>query len=145
MFIWLVLQDRCWTAERQRRHGLQDDDDCAFCSQLAESIGHLVVGCPFSREVCFKCFRRIGWHGMAPTARVDGFALWWLRTRKWLRRDHRKCFDSIVILVAWKLWLQRNVRISTRLVYEITQDFELWCRAGLTLGESTGQIVFSIC
>jgi hypothetical protein len=71
------------------------------------------------------------WHGMAPTARVNGFALWWLRTRKRLRRDHRKCFDSIVVLVAWKLWLQRNVRISTHLVYEITHDFELWCRAGL--------------
>jgi hypothetical protein len=113
--------------ERRRRHGLQDDDDCAFCSQLAESIDHLLVGCPFSREVWFKCFRRIGWHGMAPTARVDGFALWWLRTRKRLRRDHWKCFDSIVVLVAWKLWLQRKARIfegnalsPTRLVYEIT-------------------------
>jgi hypothetical protein len=137
MFIWLVLQDRCWTAERRRRHGLQDDDDYAFCSQLAESIDHLLVGCPFSREVWFKCFRRIGWHGMAPTARVGGFALRWLCTRKRLRRDHRKCFNSIAVLVAWKLAGPREdfrgeCSLSpTFLVYEITQDFELWCRADL--------------
>jgi hypothetical protein len=66
-----------------------------------------------------------------------GFALWWLRTRKRLRRDHRKCFNSIAVLVAWKLAGPREdfrgeCSLSpTFLVYEITQDFELWCRADL--------------
>ena len=27
-FIWLILHDRCWTAARRKRHGLQDDDSC---------------------------------------------------------------------------------------------------------------------
>lgn len=31
-FYWLVLHDRCWTAARRKRRGLQDSDDCALCS-----------------------------------------------------------------------------------------------------------------
>ena len=29
-FIWLVLHDRCWTAARRKKHGLQDDDSCSL-------------------------------------------------------------------------------------------------------------------
>jgi hypothetical protein len=30
-FLWLAIQDRCWTLEHRRRHGLTDCDDCALC------------------------------------------------------------------------------------------------------------------
>jgi hypothetical protein len=27
-------------------------------------------------------------------------------------KDRRKCFDSLIILVIWQLWLQRNASVS---------------------------------
>ena len=50
-FIWLVLHERCWTAARRKKHGLQDDDTCVLCDQPPETIDHLLISCPFSREV----------------------------------------------------------------------------------------------
>jgi hypothetical protein len=46
-FIWLAIQDRCWTSERLQRHGL-----CALCNQGVELISHLLFGCVL--EIWFK-------------------------------------------------------------------------------------------
>ena len=51
IFIWLVIHDRCWTAARRKKHGLQDDDTCVLCAQMSETIDHLLTACPFTREV----------------------------------------------------------------------------------------------
>lgn len=51
LFMYLALHRRTWTAERRRRHGLQATDDCALCDQAPEHIDHLLVHCPFAREV----------------------------------------------------------------------------------------------
>ncbi|WVZ90178.1 hypothetical protein U9M48_036505 [Paspalum notatum var. saurae] len=60
-FAWLALQDRCWTAERRQRHGLQETDDCALCDQAVESMEHLMTKCPFVKEVWFMVFNALGW------------------------------------------------------------------------------------
>jgi hypothetical protein len=65
-FIWLVLQDSCWTADRLERRGLPHLAACPLCHQEAKNINHLLtkclleavlvpslapvwLGCPFSR------------------------------------------------------------------------------------------------
>jgi hypothetical protein len=30
-FVWLVVQNRCWTAETLHRHGMCSDSTCALC------------------------------------------------------------------------------------------------------------------
>ena len=42
-FGWLAIHDRCWTAARRKRHGLQNDDNCALCCQNSETVTHLGV------------------------------------------------------------------------------------------------------
>jgi len=37
-FFWLSLHRRLWTADRRKRHGLQDDDGCALCGQEPETV-----------------------------------------------------------------------------------------------------------
>jgi hypothetical protein len=32
-FIWLAVQNRCWTSERLHRHGMRSDSTCALCNQ----------------------------------------------------------------------------------------------------------------
>jgi hypothetical protein len=41
----------------------------------------------------------------------DNFAEWWTRWQKLITKARWKHFDSLVILVTWQLWLQRNNRV----------------------------------
>lgn len=59
-FFWLALHGRLWTADRRKRHGLQDSDSCALCDQDVESMDHLVKGCVFSRELWFLLLSPLG-------------------------------------------------------------------------------------
>jgi len=85
-FIWLVLHGRCWTAERRKRHNLQDDDTCILCSQESESITHLLLNCSFARECSWSCVTFTGTHShqmvAALISRIGGPHL----VRVWPRR-----------------------------------------------------------
>lgn len=81
-FFWLALHGRLWTAERQRRHGLQQDAACALCGQADETTNHLLVGCVFTREVWHRLLARAGRQDLGPSA-ASTLADWW----QWTRRD----------------------------------------------------------
>lgn len=64
---------------------------------------------------------------------------WWGATRKHIHKTHRRAFDSLVSLVCWSLWKQRNNRvfrdnsswmIATELVTKIFEELHLWTLAG---------------
>jgi hypothetical protein len=38
----------------------------------------------------------------------DGFTSWWLSARRRVQGRRRCAFDSLVTLVAWLLWIERN-------------------------------------
>uniref|UniRef100_A0A453MXX7 Reverse transcriptase zinc-binding domain-containing protein n=1 Tax=Aegilops tauschii subsp. strangulata TaxID=200361 RepID=A0A453MXX7_AEGTS len=42
-FHWLADQDRCWTADRLARRGLQHHDPCLLCCQDPETVDHLLL------------------------------------------------------------------------------------------------------
>lgn len=50
-FFWLAVHERCWTASRRKKRGLQDSDACALCNQEPETMNHLLVHCVYTREV----------------------------------------------------------------------------------------------
>ena len=109
-FIWLVLHDRCWTAERRKRHNLQDDDSCALCAQESETITHLLLNCCFAREIWYRTLFMLNWHELAPNGQCLDLADWWTTARKSIAKAERMCFDSLVILTSWMLWNERNRR-----------------------------------
>jgi hypothetical protein len=43
----------------------------------------------------------------------DNFVEWWLHSRKRVIKPRRKAFDSMIVLTAWSIWLQRNAESST--------------------------------
>jgi hypothetical protein len=145
-FLWLILQDRCWTSERLQRHGLDNNGPCAFCVQSPEFIDHLLLYCVFSREVWFKVLRHFGWQGLA-SALEEKHVGWWLRVCKRVLKARCKAFDSLVALVVPSLWLSRNAcvfRHSTPLIVDVVQSvldqaFQ-WCLAGLVDRSSLGQV-----
>nr|BAJ96746.1 predicted protein [Hordeum vulgare subsp. vulgare] len=66
-FHWLACQDRCWTAERLARHGLQHHPRCLLCDQAPETTRHLMLECPFARQTWHET---LAWLRMQPPHRV---------------------------------------------------------------------------
>jgi hypothetical protein len=65
---------------------------------------------------------------------------WWVQVRKRVPKHVRRDFDTVVILVNWKLWKERNSRIfdnvqhSAEEVFEgIREDISLWRSARLVV------------
>jgi hypothetical protein len=110
MFFWLALHRRLWTVERRKRHGLQDEDGCALCDQEPETVSHLFVGCVFSRQVWCALLDRLGLISLAPQ-RDQNPAEWWMQRRQRLDTTSRPIFDSLLLLLAWTLWKERNSRV----------------------------------
>ena len=69
----------------------------------------------------------------------DNLESWWGSTRKLIRKETRRAFDSLVILVCWHLWKQRNARVfhpatpsisASELVSRILDELHTWATAG---------------
>lgn len=50
-FMWLVVHQRCQTADNLERKGWPNQGACVLCSQESESCRHLFLHCCFTREV----------------------------------------------------------------------------------------------
>ncbi|KAG2652208.1 hypothetical protein PVAP13_1NG335619, partial [Panicum virgatum] len=104
----------------------------------SESINHLLVGCVFAREVWYMVLRKGNLQRLTPSPSASDFVHWWLQSRKQLRKQMRKPFDSLVILVTWILWKERNQRIFqkvalpiTDLINLISDEMSVWGHAGI--------------
>jgi len=137
-FFWLALRKRLWTAERRWRHGLQQHADCLLCGQEDETCDHLLVACVFSREIWYRILSAVGSHHTAPS-QSDTLVDWWLGARKQVPRALSRGFDSLVLLVSWELWKERNRRTfdgicatTTQVLRRIRAEGEEWIAAGFS-------------
>jgi hypothetical protein len=135
-FAWLALRGRLWTSDRRRRHDLQDDASCALCDQEDETTDHLLLGCVFAREVWHRLLRKFRLP-LQPPAAPSTLVDWWLSSRGLLPRALRRGFDSVVLLVAWSVWKERNRRTfeglhssALEVVRSIVEEGQLWVSAG---------------
>jgi hypothetical protein len=106
-FIWLVEHNRCWTADRLIKRGLDRPEQCPLCDQEAETINHLLVKCVFAIQFWFHFLSSVGLHELCP-AHEDSFESWWKSSSSRASDLLRKGFNSLVILGAWTIWKHRN-------------------------------------
>ena len=68
---------------------------------------------------------------------------WWIRTRAQFTPADRRVVDTMITLISWRLWKQRNARVFLnireqvrleRLVELIGEEFHLWRLARLREG-----------
>lgn len=135
-FLWLALHDRCWTADRRKRHGLQPDDICVLCHQESETIIHLLTSCTFSLQIWSDALAALGLQNLTPSATTETLADWWTSSRKRVTKEGRKLFDSLTVLICWHLWLESNARTfhgeektAPQLLRHITEEASVWVRA----------------
>lgn len=138
-FFWLAIHRRLWTAERRKRHGLQDDDAFVLCGQAAETGDHLFLGCVLARELWFSLLAPVGLTALVPEG-ADELGSWWLQQRLRLDNDARPAFDSLMLLISWSIWMERNNRTFSRSVAgtqemfrKVLREAEEWVHAGFKM------------
>uniref|UniRef100_A0A0A9F7L9 Reverse transcriptase zinc-binding domain-containing protein n=1 Tax=Arundo donax TaxID=35708 RepID=A0A0A9F7L9_ARUDO len=106
-FLWLVAHNRCWTADRLARRGLQRPARCVLCDQVEETIQHLLILCVFARQFWYNLLRRVGLEAIAPQL-DEVFVDWWERVVAAVNAQARSGLNSLIILGAWIIWKHRN-------------------------------------
>jgi hypothetical protein len=76
-FLCLATRDRCWTADRLAKRGLDHPVQCPLCDQEDETVHHLLISCVFSREVWFRIFSLVNLRQFSPTRADLVFQDWW--------------------------------------------------------------------
>ncbi|CAM0906467.1 unnamed protein product [Alopecurus aequalis] len=137
LHMWFALKDRLWTADRLSRRGMDHPPCCALCCQEDETASHLTLQCSFSRQVWHDILTAYGLQHLTPD--VDScLQVWWSSLSNATSGTLRKEVNSLVILVAHSLWLERNSRVFDKVATMATEcrrrilvEFEGWKAAGL--------------
>lgn len=107
-FLWLAIKNRCWTADRLTKRGLDHPDKCPLCDQEEETVQHLLTSCVVARLVWFTLLNLLQRTDSVPRQNERSFADWWRRTMKRVRKQQKKGVNSLSILAAWSIWKHRN-------------------------------------
>ena len=150
-FLWLLLQDRLWTAARLQVRGLENNYFCGLCVRNLETITHLFIDCPFSRTV---------WDRIATWSNCNNLQpVQWGETRDvedWflvmIDRGSKKG-HTLAILTLWCIWNRRNAAVfnnktctAEQVFGQISEEAFLWANAGgkalrsLFVGHNFGRI-----
>lgn len=108
IFVWMAVLNRCWTADRLARCGLQHPERCVLCDQEEETVQHILTSCVFARQIWSSCLSVFGLQAATPSRRDRSLADWWRRAGRRVPRQWKKGFNSLVMLVTWELWKCRN-------------------------------------
>jgi hypothetical protein len=150
-FLWLLLQDRLWTAARLQVRGLENNYFCGLCVRNLETITHQFIDCPFSRTV---------WDRVATWSNCNNLQpVQWGETRDvedWflvmIDRGSKKG-HTLAILTLWCIWNRRNAAVfnnktctAEQVFGQISEEVFLWANAGgkalrsLFVGHNFGRI-----
>ena len=93
--------------------------------------------CCFTNQVWVR-FK--AWTGADFQIPDDSFSTtedWWLKARVAIPKHTRRNFDTIVILLHWRIWKERNAMIfeniastADRVLDQIIEDIGMWRAAG---------------
>jgi hypothetical protein len=108
-FVWLAIRNRCWTADRLQKKGdfhiliivlsaTKKMKPPNICSLRASSPGNF----------WFNILQPLNLTNLVLSHRTISFAEWWRKSSRKVQKQHRKGFNSLVILSAWILWKHGN-------------------------------------
>jgi hypothetical protein len=103
-FLWLAAHNRCWTADRLAKRGIDHPFKCPLCDQEAETLDHLLVACVFSRDFWFKLLSQVGLQMVAPQPGSPSFMSWWEEVSGIVNGLVKKGLNSLIAMGAWIIW-----------------------------------------
>ena len=137
-FAWLIFQNLVWTTDHLLRRGWPSCNLCPLCKQVQESAPHLLFQCRFTVRIWTKICTWLGILDSSPMIwrHEDSVKDWWLKAVSG-GGDHRKATASLMMLVSWEIWKERNARIfcntdvaTSIVVSKIKEEAHLWALAG---------------
>jgi hypothetical protein len=139
-FMWLVVHQRCLTADNLQRRGWPNTATCQLCLAAPETCTHLFLHCPFSIQLwqVVKDWARADFP--SPDASFSSTEEWWLLVRKRAPKSVRRDFDAVVILVHWRIWKERNARVFENKQQSVPEVFEM-IREELRTWRAAGRVV----
>ncbi|WVZ73888.1 hypothetical protein U9M48_022145 [Paspalum notatum var. saurae] len=144
-FIWRWSPDRCYSSSSAYAACFQGSIRLAGATLIwrakvppkdSETMNHLLLYCPYTKELWFRLLNPVGLGNLVPTDQLL-FVDWWTRLRKSVAKDLRKGVDAFVLLTAWVIWKERNQRTFRRtsssieeLLSKFRVEAESWALAG---------------
>lgn len=111
-FIWLVKHNRIMTNENRAKRGITKSDSCWFCTNIMESVDHVLRHCPFADSV---------WRAVLPAffekTKYAHFPRWLEEgiTNKGNGR-HPVNNNTVFTMTLWWVWEWRNDAIFNNTV-----------------------------
>ncbi|KAF8648720.1 hypothetical protein HU200_064774 [Digitaria exilis] len=136
-FLWLLLQNRIWTADRLLQRGWPNEYFCPLCVRNLETINHLFTECPLSRELWERVSVWVACPSISPSAwTTDDIRMWFLGLTS-NTTPNAPGTRTLIILIVWTIWRERNNRIfrgtsttAARLFGGLRDEAGLWMAAG---------------
>jgi hypothetical protein len=69
------------------------------------------MACIFARQFWHKILAVFSLGHLTPAADEESFADWWRKVSLRVIKTRKRGFNSLIILGAWCLWLQRNIAV----------------------------------
>lgn len=136
-FMWLAVHRRCLTADNLERRGWPSNGSCSLCISEPEDCTHLFVHCRYTQALWLRFRAWTNCNFPIPSPAYPSTEDWWLQARKFPPKHMRWNFDTVVILVHWCIWKERNARIFEqkasgieRVFDLIREDIQAWRAAG---------------
>jgi hypothetical protein len=111
-FSWLAIQNRVWTADRLEARRWPNQGTCTLCRLHAETCLHLFMDCKFTKRLWKEIATWTQIYSLHPSAWPPSETLekWWT-TMSNAPGASRKGICSLIILVCWEVWNERNARV----------------------------------
>lgn len=110
-FVWLAAQERCLTADNLAKRGWPHNLQCVLCLQEPETAAHLLASCSYAQEIWHLTLCKLNMSTALAAADDDSLVSWWQRSSSSMGKEQAKSWRSILALVWWNLWKERNERI----------------------------------
>jgi hypothetical protein len=137
-FAWLIIQDRVWTADRLERRGWPNCGLCQLCKREPETAAHIIFRCRYTLRIWTEIKTWMGLTGVDITdwSSFDNVNDWWHHLVG-VNGNVRKGLASLVMLVSWEIWNERNARVFRKvssmpnvITSRIKAEVRLWGLAG---------------
>ena len=138
LFGWLAIQNRLWMADRLQARGWSNNVVCPLCRREPETVLHLLAHCRYSMRIREELAASIGLSGLfLPSwSQAESLHQWWTSLSA-VPCHSRKGMCSMIILVSWEIWNERNARIfnhkelpHNQLLQKIKDESGMWIMAG---------------
>jgi hypothetical protein len=112
LFVWLILHNRVWTADRLQKRVWPNCENCQLCKREPKTASHNFLKCRYSLRIRNSI---IQWLGLSSVdvfywANHDTVKEWWM-SFIYPNGTPRKSFATLLMLVMWEIWNEQNARV----------------------------------